>query len=81
MQSALDQATSLEMDLKPSNSFQMIPNDYSAAIPKIGVPEETNSSHTEENIFAGANSKRYFCGYKRHSRLKCPAKEASCKNW
>ena len=80
MQSVLDQATSLEMTLEQSNSFQIIPNAYSAANPKIEIPEETCLSHTEENILAAANSKSYFCGYQRHPRLKCPAKEATCKN-
>ena len=80
MQSALDQATSLEMALEQSNSFQIIPNAYSAATPKIIIPEETSSSQTEENILAAANSKCYFCGYQRHPRLKCPAKDATCKN-
>ena len=80
MQSALDQATALEMALEQSNSFQIISNAYSAATPKIVIPEETSSPHSEENILAAANSKCYFCGYQRHPRLKCPAKEATHKN-
>ena len=34
----------------------------------------------EQYVSAATNQKCFFCGYKRHPRSQCPAREASCKN-
>ena len=45
--------------------------------PEYGATCEMSNEVTAAAGFA--EEKCYFCGYKKHPRLKCPAKEAICK--
>ena len=77
---AFDKARSLDMAEKQSQSYT-INHPLTAATKTLNKldldKEETDQSGT---VAAGISEQKcYFCGYKRHPRSKCPARDASCK--
>lgn len=86
LQTAFDQARSLEMAYQQSHSFQTVP------APLAALPSTTESTTAvnglakslEESLpltsAAATNNKCLFCGFDRHPRFKCPAKDAVCNN-
>ena len=73
LQTAYDQARSLELAHQHSASFATI--STASAVP---LPPDQNTFPDEA---CGAISENcFFCGYKRHHRSRCPAKDATCKN-
>lgn len=78
---AYDHAKSLELAQKQSQSF--LPNNQ---LPCATVSREqprspsSETSSQERSTVASIRSPCFFCGYARHPRDKCPAKDAICKN-
>lgn len=54
---------------------------YAAAAAPKNDPHNSEAQTKDENSCASAqsSSKCYFCGYGRHPRSACPAKESNCK--
>ena len=79
LQKTYDKARSLELAHKQSQSYQATPS----SVPCGATSLPTQSEHPEKDtstINAISNTgKCYFCGYSKHSRFRCPAKEALCK--
>ena len=72
LQTAFDLARSLEMAEQQSQTYYT--NPVSAAVAK----EDSEEIDTCGAV-SGSSAKCFFCGYSRHPRSKCPAKDALCK--
>ena len=46
---------------------------------QITIPNSNQSQNTEECLSAMTNLRCFFCGYSKHPRFKCPARDAVCK--
>lgn len=73
LQTAFMNARSLEMAERQNLSYR--PSLTTASASEI-KEIETEPQH---GTVSALNSKCFFCGYSRHPRAKCPAKEATCK--
>lgn len=76
LQTAYDRACALEMAEMQSQTYSNIPSTLCSSL--------TTNADAEENepctaVAAITNSKCFFCGFQRHPRSKCPAREAICK--
>ena len=76
---AFSDARSLEMAEKHSLTYQ------SPSMPTTASTDpKTHSNISEGNdqlIAATSNNQKcFFCGYQRHPRSKCPARDENCKN-
>ena len=70
-----DQARALDSAQRNSDLY-MSQSGYTVS---ASVPEQnTSSEEPRESVSAAASSKCFFCGYSRHPRSKCPAREATC---
>lgn len=79
LDTAYEQARSLEMAFQQATSFSPADPSYSAALADR-EPVKTVQTETSEPPVSGATTERcYFCGYPRHPRFKCPAKDAICQ--
>ena len=79
LKTAFDNARSLEMAEKHSLSY----NNHSFHPPSSAAVLQTEDDYEGGETTLAAlpsNQKCYFCGYKRHPRIKCPAKDAVCKS-
>jgi len=88
METAFDNARSLEMAEKQSQSYFPTTHQFTAAA--SGIKPRDNSSCSEINeatsntndipsIAVVGSAKCYFCGYGKHPRSRCPARDAICK--
>ena len=70
-----DNARTLEMAEKQSLSYRS--DVITAATDEMS--DELNSTDRNTDCAAGfVDEKCFFCGYRRHPRIKCPAREATC---
>lgn len=77
LQTAFDTARSLEMAEQQSQSYQSPTAHAAASSPATTCniePDANDSSLAASAIF----QKCYLCGYRKHPRSKCPAREATC---
>ena len=86
LQKAYDTARSLELAQRQSETYTTgsSPCGATATVEQssdAGKPPNTNASSSINAIpsFSPTQSKCFFCGFGRHHRSKCPAKEAICK--
>ena len=80
LDTAFADARTLDMAEKQSSSYRS--DVVSAAVKTTETQPEYGASRDSNEVTAAAGfaeEKCYFCGYKKHPRLKCPAKEAICK--
>ena len=82
LDTAFENARTLDMAERQSLSYRSV--NITAAINehKNDPPDMQPDKHSSDSIAAAAtfpDAKCYFCGYSRHQRSKCPAREASCK--
>lgn len=75
LKDAFTQARSLELAQHQSRYYQDMPLVNFA---KENVEDETINQLKKEDITAAVNTTCYFCGQRRHPRIKCPAKDAVC---
>ena len=61
-----------------SYSHSLQPVNESCAI-KSTSPVKPTVNHIDPNFSAAATAKCFFCGYNKHPRSKCPARESTCK--
>ena len=75
LKTAFDDARTLDMAEKQSHSYRS--DNLTAALDK----SPDSDQNTSNNLAAAGptEDKCFFCGYKRHPRNKCPAKDATCK--
>lgn len=73
LKNAINQARSLEMAQRHSESYMAYNPSVSAAYNQNEITDVSPSTS------AASVSKCYFCGREKHSRLVCPAKNAVCK--
>ena len=71
-------ARALEMAHKHADFYSE--SSHVAAAQAVKEVEESLSSRTEDPITAAIKQKCFFCGFDRHPRNKCPAKDATCNN-
>ncbi|XP_054259721.1 uncharacterized protein LOC128984427 [Macrosteles quadrilineatus] len=92
---AVSQARSLELAKYHSEQYNLdkcLPTINAAASkpiteknPYLSSPDPTPSAAkpesypSQENIACSLNQTCYFCGFKKHNRAVCPAKEAICR--
>ena len=66
---------------KQSQSYQATPS--SSSVPCGATSLLTQSEHPEKDTSTintiSNTGKCYFCGYSKHPRFRCPAKDALCK--
>ena len=81
LQTAFDQARTLDIAQKNSESYQfaIMPSTAATSSPYIA---NTPTEETIQNTTAASirTLKCFFCGYSSHPRSKCPAREAICGN-
>ena len=77
LQKAFDMARSLELAQQQSLSYHS-PNTCGAAAETESNPDE--GQEPDKSSLSAATGKCFFCGYGRHPREKCPARDAECKN-
>ena len=80
LKTMFDQARSLESAMKSSESYAVPNTLVNAAVPATSAKPVDG---LEANTLAAAVTETtslscYFCGNNRHSRSKCPAKDATC---
>ncbi|VDP70791.1 unnamed protein product [Echinostoma caproni] len=68
---AYDQAKALDLAQQQSQTFATL-SIYAAAA--------RNLDQTPKTPLAASRTSCFFCGYDRHPRHKCPAKDATCKS-
>ncbi|GFN94501.1 retrovirus-related pol polyprotein from transposon 17.6 [Plakobranchus ocellatus] len=74
---AFEKARSLEMAEKQSQTYHLPPT----SVPCGGAtscPQTDSMEHSGESnipVTAAVSAKCFFCGFQRHPRFKCPAKE------
>ena len=80
LKTAYEQARTLEMAQKHSASYVTAEPITNAAVPSVSQVEELCNTETKTDPFsAAASSARcFFCGYNRHPRSQCPARDAVC---
>ena len=84
LQTAFENARSLEMAHKHAGSY--MDSHHVVAHASKTYDSELESIHTfskkeeefESSVTASVKQKCYFCGFDRHPRNKCPAKDATC---
>ena len=77
LNTAFADARTLDMAEKQSSSYRS--DVVSAAVRTIETQPATCDSNEVTAAAGFVEDKCYFCGYKKHPRVKCPAKEAICK--
>lgn len=89
LQTAYEKAHTLEMAQQHSESFNHLSPAVNAAVPSgcdlQGAASEAKPAGSEAPLLAAASAhqggaKCFFCGFSRHPRYKCPAKDALCGN-
>jgi len=77
---AFDRTRSLEMAEKQSHMYR---TDLMSASIRLQLHDEGSVHFTitpgDAASAATVSSQCYFCGYKRHPRIKCPARDDVCK--
>ena len=80
-----DQARALEFAQKSYESYGFTAHPVEAAMTLSTPPDSDNSSDRGSSAATGQSysqgSKWYFCGYLKHPRSKCPAREATCHKY
>jgi len=83
LQTAYESARSLEMAEKQNQSFRPM---YSAATNASELDQSVQSISLEESNITASTSSRpqtqnacFFCGFPRHPRSSCPAKDSTCR--
>ena len=79
LETAYEDARTLEMAEKQSLSYR---SDVVAAAAKNpeSLPDEDPANLLDVTAAVRTSEEKcYFCGYKRHPRNKCPAREATCR--
>lgn len=80
---AVSQARALELAQHQSMQYQsgsvnsITPNSKDD---KDSDKHESRSFSPEEVVVSAVNQQCFFCGYRKHSRVVCPAKEATCRS-
>ena len=78
LQTAYDSARSLELAQKHSRTYQTnTPSQPCGAT--AAAANSDNEDILEPKSLNAISAKCYFCGYGKHPRFKCPAKDAVCK--
>ena len=87
LQTAYDNARSLEMAEKQNLAYKPIYTAASVAVDElpdkvrnVNLEEASTSASASGTSSFQTQSKCYFCGLSRHPRVSCPAKDAICKN-
>jgi len=80
LKAIFDQARSLELAMRNSESYSSPPSSVNAAVPHaVTVDQE----QTDPGALAAVGSNAstcFFCGNSNHPRSKCPARDAVCSN-
>jgi len=77
LDTAYEDARTLDMAEKQSLSYR---SDLVTASVVETHPDEDAANSFDGTVAAGyTEEKCFFCGYKKHPRSKCPAREATCK--
>ena len=80
LQTAYENARSLEMAEKQNQTYSQTSHQLNATSEEL--PKDTNSTEiSTDRVTASAQKqeKCWFCGFSRHPRSKCPARDAICK--
>ena len=85
LQKAYDTARSLELAQKQSQTYTLQTPSLPCGAAAPQDTEISDSHPTDNNTNAhsslnAASSKCFFCGFGRHHRSKCPARDAICRN-
>ena len=76
------QARSLDAAQKSSESYTLLGTSHFPTAAATLTPPASNSesnSNSDSTLAAVTGAKCYFCGYSKHPRPRCPAREATCK--
>ncbi|XP_033114041.1 uncharacterized protein LOC117114483 [Anneissia japonica] len=80
LQTMFDQARSLETAQKNSESYNYgEPRPNTSPTVSAAVCEDTLGPEPSRLTSANLSAKCYFCGYNKHPRSNCPAREESCR--
>ena len=78
LQKAFETARSLELAQQQSQTYQSYP--VASVTPSTSKENsEENSPENENSSLAAVAAKCYFCGFSKHPRSRCPAREAECR--
>ena len=77
LQKAFETARSLELAQQQSQTYQSHPV-ASVTESKSKESNEETSPENEKSSLAAVAAKCYFCGFAKHHRSRCPAREAEC---
>ena len=80
LQDAFDQALALDVAQKSSDSYTSVIPSFSASTDSEGTkPSQSDDTQAAvATVRAQKNSKCFFCGNNRHSRIVCPARDVLC---
>ena len=80
LKTAFDSARSLELAQKHSQTYQSTTSSYQSSSSTACAAANSEGEETlQHNQLNAISAKCYFCGYGKHPRFKCPAKDATCK--
>ena len=80
LQTAVNQARALEMAHKQADSYVEHGNFSAHALKTSETPFAEEDEGHNDPVTASIKQKCFFCGFDRHPRNKCPAKDAKCNN-
>lgn len=79
--SAIDQARALDTAMRHSEMYTMPQEKFTASAAQEPISTRIQDSYDDANcasIAAKSSVLCYFCGYSRHPRSRCPARDAVC---
>ena len=82
LKTMFDQARLLKSAARSSESYSVQPPPFNAAVPPVSkAPDPPTDPATLAAASVMLGQKCFYCGYSRHPRSKCPARDATCSNY
>ena len=80
LKAIFDQARSLELAMRNSESYSSPPSSVNAAVPTAATEDQEQIDPGTLAAVGSNASTCFFCGNSNHPRSKCPARDAVCSN-
>ena len=82
LQTAFDQAHTLDLAQKNSEAYRLAEVPTAAAVPSASIDEVAGACAQDPDLSAATftSKKCYFCGDNLHNRRICPARNSNCNN-
>ena len=80
LKAIFDEARSLELAMRNSESYSSTPSSVNAAVPPVATVDQEQTDLSTLAAVGSNASTCFFCGNSNHPHSKCPARDAVCSN-